>query len=105
MIPPGKSHKFLFTHPLWWGAHSPNHIRLMARSFTCFGQPAAVLAEGDALRQRLQWHDPEFNAVGIEEPQRPENHPVVPMNASSIGILTVARWAADQRSNEAGSSQ
>ncbi len=46
MIPPGKSHKFLFTHPLWWGAHSPNHIRLMARSFTCFGQPAADFTVG-----------------------------------------------------------
>lgn len=46
MIPPGKSHKFLFTHPLWWGAHSPNHIRLLARSFTCFGQPAADFTVG-----------------------------------------------------------
>jgi hypothetical protein len=46
MIPPGKSHKFLFTHPLWWGAHSRNHIRLMTRSFTCFGQPAADFTVG-----------------------------------------------------------
>jgi hypothetical protein len=45
-IPPGKSHKFLFTHPLWWGAHRPNHIRLLVRSFTCFGQPAADFTVG-----------------------------------------------------------
>jgi hypothetical protein len=45
-IPPGKSHKFLFTHPLWWGAQRPNHIRLLARSFTCFGQPAADFTVG-----------------------------------------------------------
>ncbi|HYO77707.1 MAG TPA: hypothetical protein VE010_14705, partial [Thermoanaerobaculia bacterium] len=46
MIPPGRSQKFLFTHALWWGTHRPNHIRLLARAMTCFGQPATDFRVG-----------------------------------------------------------